>query len=422
MQSLEVIEAVNAPAKKKREPVKLTVVTNSELQTLRDCPQKHDFRYRQRLRAFVEGRALAVGSITHGGMSAGINAGWGPDAMTRTIDERLALAKAAAVALIDAKFLEWAARVMQHGGAVDFAKLEGDAVDGAAMVKWMLENYFDSNTVDLQELRLVEAEVPFEVVVRDKLGRKTQLRYAGVRDAVFYDPRYNQLVLHEHKSVSDNPMDIAKRAEMDPQTCGYIYSLLEQHKRSVDAFRFTYVGDDGVRVPVPQDATVGRVAYNALKKKRPSTPKVNQDGSVSVAAIDTIPELYEAALVEQRDKRGKGITDKQWAKLEELKGRTASFFYRYEFHRTHDEIDRWRSDTFVDASRVRGAARDPALRTRNPGNCCMAWSMPCEYRAVCIDDSPAIRAQYRVAAEAHTEIREAEEEQVAAPAAAVAPF
>lgn len=420
MNSLETIVAENKLAVKKapRRSPQLTVVTTSEVQAFRDCANKHHFRYRERLRPKAEGKHLATGSIFHGGMSAGIQAAFHPSMLASPTVARLDMAIQASVAKIDTRFMEWAATVVEHVKDVDFDGLERDAVDGTEMVKWMLENYFRSTALDLMELRLVETERAFDVVIRNRIGSRTKLHFKGVRDAVFYDPRYNAVVLHEHKTVSSAPSDIGKRAEMDPQTCGYVYSLLEQHREGA----LWYTEADGTSRPVPNDADIGRVAYNACRKKKPSTPKINQDGTVSAAQIDTLWPIYEAALVDQVQRTGKPVTDKQRVLLEGLKGKTDSFFYRHEFQRNAAEIERWRSDTFVDASRIRAADTDPAMRTRNPGNCAMAWSMPCEYRQVCIDDRPELRSMFRVADTAHTEVREAEEEEHQQASAYVAPF
>ncbi len=274
------------------------------------------------------------------------------------------------------------------------------------MIKFMLTNYFTLSKRDLTDLLLVDTEKPFAVPVRDAIGRKTRLEFHGVRDALFYDPVYNALELHEHKTVSNLPEDIGKRAEMDPQTSGYMYALVED--RNAGRLKFP----DGT--PVPANAVLGRIAYNAIRKKVPATPKVNKDGTVSVAAIDTTGELYMAALNEQQHERKIPVTDKQLEKLRELTARGQTYFGRVEYQKTRAEIERWRSDTLVDASRIRGANTNPALRTRNPGNCNMAWSMKCEYRQPCLDDTPESRAMFRVLEDAHPEIREAESAELGA--------
>jgi len=394
-------EAADAkPARKTRRSSALTVVTTSEVQTFRDCPQKHDFAYRQRLRPKVTGKALAIGDIFHRGMSAGLLAGWkGVDGLTA--DQRLARQHAASTADVDARVFAWIQEVVEHDPNADYAGLQAFADDAGAMIKFMLANYFELSRRDLVSLILVEAERPFAVRVRDAIGRKTRVEFRGVRDAVFYDPTYNALELHEHKTVSNMPDDIGKRAEMDPQTSGYVYSLIEE--RAAGLLRFL----DGT--PVPSNAILGRIAYNAVRKKRPSTPKVNKDGSVSVAAIDTTAEIYMAALDEQQHARKIPVTEKQLEVMRGLAARVNPYFGRHEYQKTRAEIDRWRNDTMVDAARIRLADNNPATRTRNPGNCNMPWSMACSYRTVCLDDTPETRASFRVLDHAHPEVREAEE-------------
>ena len=393
---------------KPQRPAALTIITNSELGTFRECPMKHHFRYREKLRPKVEGRALAIGSVFHHGMSAGIVAGYHPQfARGKTNEERLAAQIAAAQSDVAAELMDWAGRTTAHGVGVDFAALEEDAADGAEMLKWALASYFTSTVLDLDELRLVETEAAFKINVRDRLGRRGRVEFQGVRDAVFYAPKYNAVILHEHKTVSSAPSDIEKRAELDPQTNGYTYALKEEHA----AGKLWYYDLDDPTTdqpkPVPANASLGSVAYNAIKKKKPSTPKLNKDGTVSAAQIDTLGSIYRAAL-EDQVRRGHPVTDKQLVLLGNLEQRTGAYFHRHEFVRNQSDLDRWRSDTVIDAGRIRAADRDPAMRTRNPGNCTMPWSMKCEYRGVCIDDTPELRAQFRKLEDAHPELREEE--------------
>lgn len=377
----------------------LTVVTTSEVQCARDCMNKHHFKYRERLRPKVEGKALSIGHIFHGGMSAGLLAGWS-NVDGLSVDDRLARQIAAATSDVDAKVQAWVQAQAVHDKRADYSALEAFATEGGEMLRFMLSNYLRESRADLTGLLLVDVERAFGVRLRDSIGRKMPVRFDGVRDALFYDPVHNALELHEHKTVSNMPQDIGKRAEMDPQTAGYMYALLELRKEGSLTFF------DGR--PVPGDAVLGRVAYNAVRKKRPSTPKVNQDGRVSVAAIDTTAEIYVRALDEQALVRKIPVDAKQLAKAQELASRSGAYFHRHEFYRTREEIERWRTDIAVDAARIRQADRDPRYRTRNPGHCNMPWSLSCEYRAVCLDDVPENRALYNVSSDAHPEVREAE--------------
>lgn len=393
------------PQRRKRRSSALTVVTTSEIQTHRDCPQKHDFQYRQRLRPLTTGKALAVGHVFHHGMSKGLIAGWvGVDGLTT--DQRLTRQIEASIADVDAQLFEWCKEQVQHSHSARYDEIQEFADTSGIMIKFMLENYFRTMRRDLEQLVLVDTEHPFSVRVRDVLGRRLPIVFQGVRDALFYDPTYNALELHEHKTVSNLPEDIGRRAEMDPQTSGYLYALIED--RAGGGLKFP----DGK--PVPGDAVLGRVAYNAVRKRAPATPKVNQDGSVSVAAIDTTVEIYMAALDEQQKVRRIPVSDKQLELMHKLKTRGNTYCGRFEYQKTKAEIERWRSDTVVDASRIRLAATSPAARTRNPGHCNMPWSLPCTYRAVCLDDTPETRAMFRVVDDAHPEVREAEAAETAA--------
>lgn len=387
-----------------RPRVRLVVVTDSELSTWRACPQLHHFQYRERLRPLIEAKALAIGTIVHAGIRSGLLVGWRADD-TRTISQRVADQIAASALGVDDRVAKWASQSVRHGSEVDWQRLLEDVEETATMVKWMLRHYFETAKQDLIELELVETEMPFEVAMRDAKERPvSHLRYAGVRDAVYYDPLYNQLVLDEHKTSGGDPRAIERRVEMDTQTAGYLHAIREQHRFGTP-FR-TVTGRE-----VPVDAGIGRVRYNVLRKTYPEPPKVNKDGSVSVAMCTTTVEMYEAALEEQEKVRGKPRTDKQVAFLEALVARGDQFFARVEWHRTKPEVERWRSDAFVDASRIRAADRDPSHRTRNVGHCNMPWSLPCSYRSVCLDPSaPEIRQQFRVVEDQHAEVRSAETE------------
>lgn len=389
-----------------RRSAALLVLTASEAQTWRDCPQKHHFKYRLRLRTKVDAPALAIGSILHSGMSSGLRAGWsGVDGLS--VAQRVERQVAAAQAGIDALVMKWTAKLIEHTRVTDYDELAEDAAATSAMVKWMLGHYFAATSGDLTSLILVETERAFSVPLRDIKGRPVKhLRSEGVRDAVFYDPTYNALDLHEHKSVGATPRDLERRAEMDPQTTTYINSLFEDLAQG----RLKLVTGE----PVPRDAKIGRLNYNALKKKIPSTPKVNQDGTVSIAAIDTLPRLYVEALDEQsrapeHGGRGIPVTEKQYAKAKELADKGDTFFARVEYFRTQAELERWRVEAFMDASRIREANRNALARTRNPGHCTMPWSMRCEYRQLCLDpESTELASQFRISRDIHAEVREAE--------------
>jgi hypothetical protein len=385
-----------------RRSPRLTIVTDSELGTFRSCPQLHHFKYREKLAPLLDAKALAIGSIFHHGMRDGIRAGWAPGTASMPTSQRVAGQIAAATASIDDLVNTWAGNLLQHGTSLDFERLAEEVDETAAMVKWMLTPYFKQSAADLTNLVLVGAERPFQVVMNDRRGRPVgHLRYTGVQDAVYYDPGYNQLVLDEHKTTGGDPRVLEKRVEMDTQAAGYLHALREEMQLAVPLAA-------GGKI-IPRDAGIGRVRYNGLRKAYPKAPSVNQDGKVSVAATTTTVEMYRAALDAQVTERKIAVTQKQQEFLERLSSEGDKFFARVEWHRSDADIERWRRDTFYDAKRIREADRDEDARTRNTGHCNMPWSLPCSFRALCLDPTaPELRKNYKTRGDVHAEVRDAE--------------
>jgi len=377
----------------------LTVVTNSELATFRDCPQLHHFVYREGLRPRLRARALALGSVLHDALADGYRAGY------QYLDDdtamRLQRQIVAAERAVDRGIARWFAEREIADDFSDGAALDAESLETVALVKFMARNFFEATRADLSELRLVAVEKPFRVPVRDRVGRVRSLWSEGVMDLVAYDPLYDQLVLGEHKTLTGDPRQLEKRVEMDPQTSGYLYALRELHQNG----ELRFYGTDE---PVPASAKVGRTIYNGLRKAMPREPGVNKDGHVSSALIDTTAEIYEQALQRQVHERKLPVKEQQLERLEALRARAAGYFARTEYARTEAEVERWRWETYTDANRIREAERDPTRRTRNAGHCTHAWSMPCRYKAVCLDpDAPELRAEFRVVTDRHTEVVEA---------------
>lgn len=387
----------------------LTVVTNTELGTFRDCPQLHHLVYREGLRPKIRARALALGGIVHDGMAAGLRAGWSPMNVGLSIAARVDTQVMAAHAEVRRALARWHAELELSQDDPDIEQVNQDVLDRldaearetTDLVLFMTEHHFRAVASDLNELRLVDVEAPFNVPVRDSIGRARKLRFAGVRDALYYDPAYNQLVLDEHKTCGGDPRQLEKRVEMDPQTTGYIWAVREHLAEG----KLKFFGTDEL---VPKDAGIGRIRYNGLRKSAPRVPPVNKtDNRVSVAQIDTTPDVYADALAEQVA-RGLPVTEKQELLLASLRAKGDTYFARVEYYRTPMELERWRWETFTDASRIREAERDETRRTRNTGHCNMAWSLPCRYRGICLDPhAPELRAEFRVTADRHTEVVDA---------------
>jgi len=384
------------------------IVTNSELQTFRDCPRKWGFSYHEGLRPRSTPKALTFGSAFHSGV----------EALYRTIgtlpaDEVAEVALAAGLQSIRVAFSQWIERV-EADPTSSIESLYADAEEAVATSSWMLRHYVETFRADITRLVPLGVELPFAVSLRNSRGRTLPgITHAGVIDLVAYDPAYGDIVVYDHKSTSSEIGAIDRRVEIDPQMAGYLNALVETLRGDVSHLvkaarlrEFCPSSDEAARALLSGSAPVGRVSYNVVRKKMPSVPKVNKDGTVSVAACDTLPGHYRAALEAQEVERGKPVKPEQTEFLARLTQRGDTFIGRREFFRTGKEVEEWRSETFEQTRLIRAAERDAALRYRNPGHCSNPWSLPCSYRSICLDDAPELRAGF-TKSERHSEVQAA---------------
>lgn len=360
-------------------------VSYSQLRAYRSCPALYGFQYAEGLRPRVERREyLVTGRVVHEAIAAGYRA-WegGPEAVVE--------ASASALdGLIDDQVAAF--RADPEG--------EGDPPDGE-LERAMVRHFWSGTLVDdAEHLVPLAVERRFRVDLVGPSGRRAGVSLIGDLDLVAFDRRYRSIVLAEHKTVGGDVFAPSRRLEMDPQTAGYIYALralLAEGAFDAGLWRL------GVE---PDRVATGSILYNVVRRAAPREPAVNKDGRVSAAAIDTTAEVYEEALrrhgqhpgaveealaagvegaAEASDlPKGLGPTDKQLARLEALRAAGNTYFARFEYERSDAEVDRWLSETLVDARRLRRADQDPAERTRNPDHCaykgCVFWDL-------CLDPS-----------------------------------
>lgn len=391
-----------SPAKKRRRKPSLTVITHSEVQTFRDCPQKWSFAYVERLRPLVTSAALSFGTAIHAGLAAGYAVL--AAARLRGVDaSRSEVVEASTTATMG---LREAWEASSPDASQEAAE---EAQRAAETALWMIRHYWSAMEADLRNLIPLGIEAPFDVELRNEMGKRIQhLRLAGVIDLVAYDVAAGDVVVFDHKTTSGEVSQIDRRVEMDPQLAGYLWALREHVRQGRQGLLVVPPSLRGLGERIASgEVPTGRVAYNVLRKKLPRKPELTQKGLVSTAAIDTLPSVYSEALEEQAQ-RGLPITDAQRELLAKLEGKGDTFLSRREFFRSEAELDRWRREAYLDGSRIRLARLDGGLVTRNPGHCSQPWSMPCSYRSVCIDPSaPELRASFRVAGEAHEEVAQA---------------
>jgi uncharacterized Zn finger protein (UPF0148 family) len=122
---------------------------------------------------------------------------------------------------------------------------------------------------------VIAVEFPFRVPLRTPKGRRWGDELEGVMDLVLRDRQLGTLVVGEHKTTSGGADDYELMLNTDTQLPLYTAALREM---------------------VGRELVPGAVLLNVVRKKAPSQPKFNQDGTVSVAACDTTRAAYQAAL------------------------------------------------------------------------------------------------------------------------------
>jgi len=399
--------------------LKRHLVTYSEVETFRTCPRKHHFRYRERLRLQRSGARTRIGQAYHRGVEVGVLAGfrWIYDARGSNEDAARVAIAAGVTAAIEQVDLDWKE---VDASVRDDAREDAEREDAEArrVLPWMIEHYFTRTAADFSRFVPLAVERVFEVPIDHRGARGGPLWHAGVMDLAVFDLDFGDILLTDHKTVEVAPWNVEKRLELDPQMAGYIAALRALQRRGKVEPLFPMTAPLGL-----DTAKTGRVVYSVMRRARPEEPKINQDGTVSIAACDTTAAL-DAAAIEKQAEPGwlaKGSEEggarasegeqgwrnlrlKQGALVERLEHQGDRFFARTEFWRSDEEIEQWRREMYVEAGRIRRADRDPSERTRSPGACTMPWSPPCEYRLVCLQDAPETRSQYRVAEVAHEEI------------------
>jgi hypothetical protein len=276
-------------------------------------------------------------------------------------------------------------------------EFEQEYRDSIELLSSMVKIYFWATMGDQKTWVPMLIEQPFRVPILNKAGNPAHLYHKGVFDLVVFDVEWKSIVLVEFKTTLSDTTTIEKRFEFDPQICGYLYALRYLLAKGMLYHPIT-------KKQLSSNTAIGKVSYNVLRKKVPSVPKFNKNGRVSSAAIDTLPKIYEKALLQQ-DAKGLERTEKQSLILHNLKAKSYNpYFRRYEHYKTRDQIMRWASDQIHKARKMRRLISHPEEVVRSSVSCTLASSPKCQYRAVCEDDTPEIRKNnYIIAANRHEE-------------------
>lgn len=182
-------------------------VSNSELETYRQCRLKHQIQYYERWRTDEEHPALARGTLFHSVMEKH----YGQIAQRRedgeTIDSE---------AMAQDLFLSVAPLLYEEG--------TGNQTEQQEIVEWIYRGYVECYGLD-PEWEIVGIEVPLNVPLLYEDGSPTRFALSGTADLVVRDHGYGGgLWIVDHKTCKDLPK---KDFDMEDQTAIYTYLLRE---------------------------------------------------------------------------------------------------------------------------------------------------------------------------------------------------
>lgn len=403
----------------------LMVLRNSELESWRLCHARHGYQWIDGLQPRELVRALTFGTLHHVGVAAGWLAAWREPDWSNA--QRKAEAVAAAALALGKRTGEFLLELERMPQTEDTERMREETLEASNTALWTVQHYFDRSEHLLHWVPL-GVELSFQVPVLNRVGKPDILIHEGTMDLVLWDRDTGRIVVDDHKTTSNDPELLNKKLELETQLTGYVNAVERLHK----SCRLVTGATDAARAVVAagasdwNTATIGSVAFNVARSRKPSHPTLNlltkkqvqtsnqselyarQEsgeertpmGEVSVKQIDTLPEIYRAALEDQLIDRELPITDKQRELLASLERKGDTYYRRFEGYKNPDERERWRSEMWTDSKRIRDARKDRLLRTRNPLACTGPASPRCQYALICSSpDDPIARGAYRVEAE-----------------------
>lgn len=324
--------------------------TNSERGAYRTCPHRWRMQYVQRLSPPRRWNAMELGTAVH----VGVAAAWEGRQPEGALSEHLAA---------------WESEARQQG--VDCAPMH----EAAPVAAWAMRRLIDGAAEEMGRHRVIAVEVPFEATLT---GRYLD---AGVIDVVTWDPDAREIVIWDHKTTSGDVLAVEHKLQVDTQSAGYIHAA-RQALRPGAPLRLQAAK---VGVPSRGRLEVSAFRWDIVRTKIPSTPKVNQNGTVSTAAIDTTADVYAAALEAQdRTKLKPETEEKQQEILARLRARGDSWYAKVDHYVSEEQIRRWRRDTLEQMKLMRRAEQDARRAYRNPLACTLPGTPSCAFREPCI--------------------------------------
>ena len=327
---------------------RLNIITNSTRKLFASCPRAYKHRIIDEYSGIEFPRNLIYGSAVH----KGLELFWkGKDEFGDAIMQ---------IACVE---------------AVKFAKEKGmDAFD-IAEITALVTGYcvYWKNFASL--CKTIAVELPFELPLRHpvtNIAANTWVR-SGKIDAIIQDPD-GVLCVMEHKTSSEylGPNSIYReRLKMDPQISIYMEAAREL------GYDVQYCLYDVLRKP-----------DISPKKRSDNTKMYKKDGGLRKNAVEKDEEAHE-----------------YYERLcENIVERSEFYYHHFDIHRTHEELEETKRDTWSAVSAIELHKRNDYF-PRNPDSC-NKFGRKCEYLPACLGYVEIDDDRYFKKTEAHQELKE----------------
>ena len=187
----------------------------------------------------------------------------------------------------------------------------------------------------------------------------------------------------EHKNTSASDLEkFCRKLDFDPQTRGYAWAAMKPLDGAAET---------------GEPYTAAGLVYNVLQKKTPSVPALKQDGTTSKRKIDTTKEIFTQTLIE----RGEDPDD--FADLVDGLKSAGDYFKRVIHPFSEDELREFGDEIAWDALRMMEESHKP-YHPRQTQVCTGPAAYRCEYRDICVHDTPDGRAPFSIKNIRHEEL------------------
>lgn len=291
----------------------------------------------------------------------------------------------------------WEARKAWHDAHPEDVDGAEDDKATAKTTTGMLDGYIAAFGDDMKHWKVlaVEPQMARWLVhpvtgkpLRDRIilkGKRVFRRwaYGGAMDLLVQLPD-GSIWFMEHKTTKESNLDkYVRKLDWDPQIRGYAWSCADPILT--------------VTTDVKEPLRISGVIYNVARTKVPQEPELMVKGGLSKAKdIDTTRALYMAAI------KRHGLNPDAYADvLERLLGKT--FFHREHYVFTDPELEDFGRDISHAALDVM-ASEHGNYFPRQQSVCTGIAPMPCEFKHICLSDTPMARKPFTVRGIRHVEL------------------